>query len=321
MSLQFNAPYMTIFDDDGLIVVGAKAYFYTTGGAFTTPKDVYSDAGLTTAVSQPVLSDAAGRLPRIFLDGQYDVVLKYPDGTTLKTIEGYDPGLSSALGTGVALGIDQGGTGATTASAALTALGAASQSQFNSLSGTVSDNNTAIATGVNEDGEFGALAALDSVSRDELATNFGAILLQRSALYTTLAASSVTSSIPVDSSKPQISEGTKIFDVPAFTPVSDTSTVRVIVRVYCSNSGSNNNVFAIFKDSDANAVAAAYHHAQSASDPRQLDVLYEFEPGATTPFTITVRAGTDGGTLTINGAQSLGGVMLSSVTIEEWEAH
>ncbi len=170
MSLQFNVPYVTVLDSDAQIVVGAKAYFYTTGGTFTTPKDVYSDIELTTPISQPILSDAAGRLPRIFLSGQYDVKILYPDDTTLGSWEGVDPGLSSALGNGVALSIEQGGTGAESAEEALTNLGAVSQTQVNSLAATVSDNNLKIGTGLNDSDptRFGNLASLDQINNTNL---------------------------------------------------------------------------------------------------------------------------------------------------------
>ena len=170
MSLQFNSPYFTMLDPDGQIVVGGKAYFYTAGGTFTTPKDVYSDSELTTPIAQPVTTDAAGRLPRIFMSGLYDVKLTYPDDTTLNTFEDYDSGLSAAIGSGAALPIDQGGTGATSAAAALTNLGAASQTQFNSLSSTVSEHSNLIETGLNEGDptRFGELAPLDTIDDTDL---------------------------------------------------------------------------------------------------------------------------------------------------------
>lgn len=170
MSLQFNSPYYTMLDADGQIVVGGKAYFYETGGTFTSEKDVYSDSGLTTPIAQPVVTDAAGRLPRIFMSGQYDVRLAYSDDSTLATYEDYDPGLSAALGSGAALPVDQGGTGATSAPAALTNLGAASQAQMNSVASTTSSNNQKIATGLNEDDptRFGNLASLDQIDNTDL---------------------------------------------------------------------------------------------------------------------------------------------------------
>lgn len=47
------------------VVPGAKAYFYLAGS--TTPVNVYSDVGLTTAYTQPVTADANGVFAEIFL--------------------------------------------------------------------------------------------------------------------------------------------------------------------------------------------------------------------------------------------------------------
>lgn len=53
-------------------------YFYEPGT--TTPKNTYSNNGLTTANSNPVVLSASGVLPNVFLDGSYKVVLKDKDG-------------------------------------------------------------------------------------------------------------------------------------------------------------------------------------------------------------------------------------------------
>lgn len=58
-------PIAHIFGSTGLNVAGAKAYFYLAG--LTTPVSVYSDVGLTTAITQPVVADANGIFQEIFL--------------------------------------------------------------------------------------------------------------------------------------------------------------------------------------------------------------------------------------------------------------
>lgn len=58
--------------------------FYSKGT--TTPKQTFSDEGLTTPNANPVELDAAGRAEtEIWLDGAYTVVLKDEDGTTVWT--------------------------------------------------------------------------------------------------------------------------------------------------------------------------------------------------------------------------------------------
>ena len=49
----------------GTVVPGSKAYFYLAGS--TTPVNVFSDVGLTTAITQPVVADANGVFVEIFL--------------------------------------------------------------------------------------------------------------------------------------------------------------------------------------------------------------------------------------------------------------
>lgn len=49
----------------GTVVPGAKAYFYLAGSV--TPVNVFSDVGLTTAITQPVVADANGVFVEIFL--------------------------------------------------------------------------------------------------------------------------------------------------------------------------------------------------------------------------------------------------------------
>jgi len=52
---------------------GAKLYFYEVGT--TTAKTVYSDAGLTTPLSSPVVADGSGRFPLIYLQGNFKNIL------------------------------------------------------------------------------------------------------------------------------------------------------------------------------------------------------------------------------------------------------
>lgn len=64
---------------------GATLDFFEPGT--TTRKDTFSDSGLTTANTNPVVADGSGVMPDIFLNGTYKVVLKdaagivQPEGT------------------------------------------------------------------------------------------------------------------------------------------------------------------------------------------------------------------------------------------------
>lgn len=74
MSSIFNMPWTQAFDSAGNTLAGAKLYFYEAGTS--TPQDVYSDAELTTALSNPVVADGGGRFVPIYLaDTNYKVAL------------------------------------------------------------------------------------------------------------------------------------------------------------------------------------------------------------------------------------------------------
>jgi hypothetical protein len=63
-------------DPNGNPISGAKLYFYQTGTS--SPKNTYSDAGLTSPNTNPVVADSAGRFGPIYLDqdSDYKVILK-----------------------------------------------------------------------------------------------------------------------------------------------------------------------------------------------------------------------------------------------------
>lgn len=102
---------------------GALAYFYATGG--TTPQSVYTTSGLSVAHAHPVVADAAGKFPNIYMNSAlvYRVVIKNSAGSV--TLHDIDPvndtavaGLSATVaalagsGGSASVGFLQSGTGA-----------------------------------------------------------------------------------------------------------------------------------------------------------------------------------------------------------------
>lgn len=121
----------------------------------TTPRAIYTDTGLSVAATNPIPLDSAGRSEQGIIytaPTVYKVVVKNALGVTLYTRDNIDPGVP--LGTG-ALAIPNGGTGATTAEAALANLGGATAQELANLSSEVasvvsaigSSEKTHIATG------------------------------------------------------------------------------------------------------------------------------------------------------------------------------
>jgi hypothetical protein len=72
---------------DGRPVAGAKLDTYTSGTS--TPKQTFTDAALTIPHANPIVADAAGRLPAIYLGGgDYRLVLSDAASSVIAT---YDP--------------------------------------------------------------------------------------------------------------------------------------------------------------------------------------------------------------------------------------
>jgi hypothetical protein len=159
MATEIITSFQQICDANGDPVSGAKIYVYDPGT--TTPQSLYSDTGLSVAVSNPIICNSAGRtttdggttVGMVYkATGSYKIVVKTSADVTLYTLDNIDGRVP--VGTG-ALAIANGGTGATTAATALSNLGGASASdladqaaQLAALAGAAaSTEKTHIATG------------------------------------------------------------------------------------------------------------------------------------------------------------------------------
>jgi len=75
---RYSNPIIQYSDGNGVPLPGATLDFFEPGT--TTPKNTYSDSGLTTPNTNPVVADSDGVMPDIWLDGTYAVVLKNAEG-------------------------------------------------------------------------------------------------------------------------------------------------------------------------------------------------------------------------------------------------
>lgn len=140
MAVNFQLAQQQYFDTNGDPVAGALLYFFDT--TTTTPRNVYSDAALSVAYSQPIEADAAGRWPQIFVGtGVYKYRVTTPAGAVLEECDPVDPSLSTNSG---ALAVASGGTGATDAAGARSNLGAASQTSQDAIEIRVDDLETTL---------------------------------------------------------------------------------------------------------------------------------------------------------------------------------
>jgi hypothetical protein len=89
MAQLFHLSGQTLVDGNGAPYAAAKAYFYETGT--TTPKNTYSNAGLTSANANPVVADANGRFGDIYLiAGRYKVVYATSADVAIETLDPVD---------------------------------------------------------------------------------------------------------------------------------------------------------------------------------------------------------------------------------------
>lgn len=138
MSVNGKLPFIHVEDANGLPHVGAilKVYEATT----TTNRAIYSDSALITPFTNPLsgaqASDAAGNFPVFYMQpGLYRLRAETHNGVLIWDWDNLDTGLSVGLG---ALPIANGGTGASTAPAAIANLGAASASDVTALAAQIS---------------------------------------------------------------------------------------------------------------------------------------------------------------------------------------
>jgi hypothetical protein len=318
LTVRFNMPRPSAFDANGTPRSGARLYFYEP--TTLTPKDVYSDSGLTTPIVQPVVASSAGLWATMFMQASlYRVILKDSSDVTIWDEDNFDPGLAAGFGVSSVVGVSQGGTGANNAASARANLGAASSDAVTAIQNTQTTQTTLINTGLHTDGDrFGALAAEDEVTRDLLVADFGTIELQEVS-STTVSDSSVTTTTPAfDTSIPQVGEGEQIMSL-AITPLVSGSKVKVRVDLtFTVSTTPMNVVFAMFRNGAASAVVADGGQFQQTQG--QISLYYEETTASTSTITYTIRAGVSTGTLTIPGTNNLGGTRVCRIeAIEKLE--
>jgi hypothetical protein len=96
MAKLFFLPGRSAIDLNGLVVSGAEITFYITGTSIK--QSVFANAELTVELTNPVVANAAGRFPSIYLDESkiYRVVGRDPSkGTTLFDVDPYYPGVAA----------------------------------------------------------------------------------------------------------------------------------------------------------------------------------------------------------------------------------
>ena len=84
--VQIESLWSGLFNEDAGVLSGGKVYTYVTGTS--TAKATYTDSGLTTENTNPIILDSEGRSLAFAASGQYRFVIQDSTGTTLRTIDG-----------------------------------------------------------------------------------------------------------------------------------------------------------------------------------------------------------------------------------------
>lgn len=312
MTAIFIPPRIRITDFQGMPVPGARVTFYDAGT--TDLKAIFQDPGLTAPHTNPVVADAGGLLPVIYLTGSYKIRATDAAGVLLfPEVDNLDTPLTSSGGV---LGVGQGGTGGGTPEQARSNLGAVAQTVFDALASLVGN----IQSTINNYPTFGALAAKSAVTPDDFASNnFAPVCIQRQ-LTLNAVRSSLSGSIPLDNTAPLRSEGDTIFSV-SFTPKRSDTVIRVRSILHLSGQGRTGAV-ALFNTIGANDPAIAsvgcFMDLSTVTNPVLLE--HEFASPGTSPITIQVNAGANAAYF-LNGSGTSGlfnSTMASRLILEEY---
>lgn len=132
------------------------------------------------------------------------------------------------------------------------------------------------------------------------------------------------SSIPIDNTIPQNTEGVQVITV-TVTPTSSTNRLRI--EFNADNSGVSSSGYAasaLFQDTTANALAVAstYNNVGATSDAAYCPRLtYEMEAGTTSATTFKIRVGQSAGVMYVNGSNSgsalWGGISAARLRVTE----
>lgn len=87
MAIMWNGSLVPNIDPNGAPYSGAKAYFFDAGT--TTPRTVYRDSALGESHDHPVIANASGKFPAVFLPaGDYRLRIEDANGVTMDDVDG-----------------------------------------------------------------------------------------------------------------------------------------------------------------------------------------------------------------------------------------
>lgn len=148
----------------------------------------------------------------------------------------------------------------------------------------------------------------------------GTVLQVKSTTYSTQ--TSGTTTIPVDNTIPQNTEGTEIMSV-SLAPANSANRLLVISTVVMGGNTTQIMGPALFRDSTADAIAYSEFYNPGAGYVTPLPLVYEFAAGSTSSTTLKIRIGAHTGTWYVNyrsAGETHGAVVRSALTVFEISA-
>lgn len=133
-----------------------------------------------------------------------------------------------------------------------------------------------------------------------------------------------TTAIPYDTSIPQSSEGTEALTL-AYTPVKSGSKLTVRCEGMMTPTGGSHGMFALFRNSETDAVASSVgHNANIPNFEIPLTLQYGMTTSSTSAITFKLRFGINGVATTYlngdeTGAQFHGGVCATTMEVVEYD--
>lgn len=187
-------------------------------------------------------------------------------------------------------------------------------------------NNGVTVAGVNM--KAGVLTTPSSVSSAAIATGAvgntqlasGVCVQEVSSVISAVATGTTT--IPLDDTIPQITEGDQYLSV-VITPKSVTNILQIQVQLFASQSGATNAIAALFQDANVNALAVGQNFNATATAPSPVFITHTMVAGTIGSTTFRVRGGSTAGTMTVNGqsgARLFGASTKSSIVVTEYKA-
>ena len=186
--------------------------------------------------------------------------------------------------------------------------------------------NGAVLLGKMPDGVFTA----DAAGRAKFALSFvdhtllAAGTVVQSVGTTTGAVATGTTTVPLDDTIPQNTEGTE-FITQAITPRASGNVLQIDALLNLSNSaGAGTMIAALFRDSGADALAVGAQVVANSGVLLQVRISHRVTAGSTAATPFRVRAGfSTAATVTLNGtlgSRQFGTALISSLSVTEFKA-